>query len=93
MVVTEALARGLPVLATDVGGIPEALGAASDGRRPGLLVPSDDVTALVGALRRWLCDAQLRADLRVAALDRRNSLTGWSDTCDRVARVLLEMAA
>ncbi len=93
MVVTEALARALPVLATDVGGIPEALGVASDGRRPGLLVPSDDVSALVGALRRWLCDAQLRADLRAAALDRRNSLTGWSDTCDRVARVLLEMAA
>ncbi len=93
MVVTEALARGLPVLATDVGGIPEALGAASDGRRPGLLVPSDDVTALVGALRRWLCDAQLRADLRAAAMDRRNSLTGWSDTTDRVARVLLEVAA
>ena len=30
MVVTEALARGLPVLATDVGGVPEALGS---GRR------------------------------------------------------------
>ena len=93
MVVTEALARALPVLATDVGGIPEALGVASDGRRPGLLVPSDDVFALVGALRRWLCDAQLRADLRAAALDRRNSLTSWSDTADRVAQVLLEVAA
>ena len=33
MVVTEALARGLPVLATEVGGLPEALGHAP-GRRP-----------------------------------------------------------
>ena len=32
MVVTEALARGLPVVATDVGGVPEALGEVP-GRR------------------------------------------------------------
>jgi glycosyltransferase involved in cell wall biosynthesis len=38
MVVTEALARGLPVVATKVGGVPEALGHAADGSRPGLLV-------------------------------------------------------
>ena len=43
MVVTEALARGLPVLATDVGGVSEALGRAPDGSRPGLLTPADDV--------------------------------------------------
>ncbi len=38
MVVTEALARGLPVIATDVGGLPEALGGSVEGgqrRRPG----------------------------------------------------------
>ena len=39
MVVTEALARGLPVLAADVGGLTEALGHGADGIRPGLLVP------------------------------------------------------
>ncbi len=32
MVVTESLARGIPVLATEVGGLPEALGTAG---RPG----------------------------------------------------------
>ena len=57
MVVTEALARGLPVVATDVGGLPEALGPAADGRLPGLLVPPDDPAALAAALRRWLADA------------------------------------
>ena len=31
MVVTEALARGVPVLATDVGGVPEALGHGTAG--------------------------------------------------------------
>ncbi len=34
MVVTESLARGLPVLATEVGGLPEALGSTAAGGRP-----------------------------------------------------------
>ena len=51
MVVTEALARGLPVVATDVGGVTEALGHGADGTRPGLLVAPDDPAALGGALR------------------------------------------
>ncbi len=50
MVVTEALARGLPVIATEVGGVPEALGEGADGSRPGLLVPPDDPAALAAAL-------------------------------------------
>ncbi len=51
MVVTEALARGLPVVAADVGGVTEALGHGADGIRPGLLVPPDDPAALAAALR------------------------------------------
>ena len=60
LVVTEALARGLPVLAWSVGGVPEALGQAPDGTRPGLLVPAGDAEALAAAVRAWLGDAQLR---------------------------------
>ena len=51
MVVTEALARGLPVLAAEVGGVTEALGHGEDGTRPGLLVPPGDPAALGAALR------------------------------------------
>ena len=40
MVVTEALARGLPVIATAVGGLPEAVGRGADGDTPGILVPA-----------------------------------------------------
>ena len=75
MVVSEALAHGLPVLATDVGGVREALGHSGLGR-PGLLVPPADVRALAVSLRHWLEDEDLRAVLRRAARTRRTTLTG-----------------
>ena len=40
MVVTEALARGLPVVAAEVGGLTEALGHGADGIRPGAAGPA-----------------------------------------------------
>ena len=40
MVVTEALARGLPVVAAEVGGVTEALGHGADGIRPGAAGPA-----------------------------------------------------
>jgi glycosyltransferase involved in cell wall biosynthesis len=88
MVVTEALARGLPVVATDVGGVTEALGHGARGIRPGLLVPPDDPAALGGALRAWLGDAELRERLRRAARERREALPGWSTPTSVIAGVL-----
>ena len=88
MVVTEALARGVPVIASEVGGLPEALGDSNGSGRPGLLVPPGDPVALAAALRRWLGDPDLRARLRHAASERRGTLSGWSDTAAAVARVL-----
>lgn len=93
MVVTEALARALPVLTSHVGGVPEALGVAPDGRRPGLLVPPGDVAALTDALGRWLRDPALRHRLRDAASRRRAGLASWAETADRVSGVLTEVAA
>jgi glycosyltransferase involved in cell wall biosynthesis len=88
MVVTEALARGVPVLAADVGGLTEALGHGADGVRPGLLVPPDDPAALAAALRAWLGDAELRSRLRRAARERRGLLPGWPTTASAIAAVL-----
>jgi glycosyltransferase involved in cell wall biosynthesis len=93
MVVTEALARGIPVLATAVGGLPETLGRAPDGSLPGLLVPPGDPAALAGALRRWLGDAGVRTGLRRSARARRTTLTGWAATAQRVSGVLERVAA
>jgi len=93
MVVTEALARGLPVVASDVGGVREALGATADGHRPGLLVEPGRTTDLAAALRLWLSDPFRRGALCAAALERRQELAGWSVTADRVADVVREAAA
>jgi glycosyltransferase involved in cell wall biosynthesis len=93
MVVTEALARGLPVIASAAGGIPEAVGQGTDGVRPGILVPAGDPAALAAALRDWLTDAGLRQRMRSVALDRRATLSGWSDTSATLFRVLAEVAA
>ena len=88
MVVTEALARGLPVIAAEVGGVPEALGRDRDGVAPGLLVPPDDPAALGAALRAWLDNAALHGRLRRAARERRTALPRWTTTTSAVAGVL-----
>ncbi|MCK4414615.1 MAG: glycosyltransferase family 4 protein [Candidatus Eisenbacteria sp.] len=58
-VILEALAVGLPVVATDVSGIAEAV---IDGQT-GLLVRPRDTPALAAAMRRLLADPALAADL------------------------------
>jgi glycosyltransferase involved in cell wall biosynthesis len=88
MVATEALARGVPVIATDVGGLPEAVGKTSDGSVPGILVPSDDPAALTAALRGWLAEADLRLRLTSAARRRRDELDGWRTTALNLAVAL-----
>ena len=88
MAVTEALARGIPVLATAVGGVPETLGRDADGRVPGLLVAPADVGALAAAVRRWSGEPDLREALRGAARARRGRLEGWEATCRCLSGVL-----
>jgi glycosyltransferase involved in cell wall biosynthesis len=88
MTVTEALAHGLPVIAADVGGLPEALGSTADGTRPGQLVPPDDPAALAAALGDWLGDERHRHRLRAAARQRRSTLRGWEQTTQEIANAL-----
>jgi glycosyltransferase involved in cell wall biosynthesis len=92
MVVTEALARGIPVLTTTAQGLPDTLGRASDGSRPGMLVPPGDPVALAAALRRWLSEPSVRDALRTSALLRRTTLTGWPVTAKLASDVLSTVA-
>jgi glycosyltransferase involved in cell wall biosynthesis len=61
--VLEALYAGVPVVASDIDGIPEDL---TDGEES-LLVPPSDISALAAALRRLLEDRELRGRLGAAA--------------------------
>jgi glycosyltransferase involved in cell wall biosynthesis len=63
-VIYEAMGSGLPIVATDVGGIRAALG----GGAAGLLVPPEDPPALVAAVQRLAEDPGLRHDLAARAL-------------------------
>ncbi|HVX42342.1 MAG TPA: glycosyltransferase family 4 protein [Mycobacteriales bacterium] len=93
MVVTEALARGVPVLAAEVGGLPEALGYAPGGTRPGRLFAPEDPAALAAAIRGWLGDPAERCRLRAAARARRTALPGWEPTVTAVTAAMLDFAA
>jgi glycosyltransferase involved in cell wall biosynthesis len=61
--VLEAMALGLPVIATAVNGVPEAI----DDGRTGVLVAPGDVHGLVEAMLRLSGDSVLRRDLGAAA--------------------------
>jgi len=67
----EALALGVPVVGTEVGGIPSVL----DGGRYGTLVPPDDPTALARALLELLEDPARRATLGRAGPARAEEFT------------------
>jgi glycosyltransferase involved in cell wall biosynthesis len=63
-VLIEALACGTPIVATDVGGVRAALG---DGEAA-ILVPPDDLEALVGAIQLMAEDSALRRRLVLRGL-------------------------
>lgn len=66
IVVLEAMAAGVPVIATDSGGPPLIL----DGGRSGLLVPPRNPAALAAAIRRLASDPELQSELRERARKR-----------------------
>jgi glycosyltransferase involved in cell wall biosynthesis len=89
MVVTEALARGIAAVVSE-GGPAEALGVATNGERPGVVITAGDPSVLARVLRRWLTDEQHREGLRRCALSRRTALDGWQATARRVRLALAD---
>jgi glycosyltransferase involved in cell wall biosynthesis len=72
-VLFEAFAARLPIVATAVGGVPDAAGEAA------LLVPPGDASAAVEALRRLAGDAALRERLVEAGVERVREHTTTSE--------------
>ena len=86
--VLEAMAVGLPVVATRVGGVAEML----DGGRLGLLVPPDDPPALAASLARVLEDPGLGDELGRAAQAHVRSAGSVGTVIDRVEGVYASLA-
>jgi glycosyltransferase involved in cell wall biosynthesis len=76
LALVEALAAGVPVVATDVGGVGEVVHHG----RTGLLVPPGDVPAIAKALNRVLADPQLRAAMSAEAGRRAAAFSSVSAT-------------
>jgi glycosyltransferase involved in cell wall biosynthesis len=85
VVYAEALSFGLPVIACDVGPVPEVVG---DGA--GIFVSPGDVEGLSRAIRDLVSDGELRRRMSEAALRRVESLPRWDETASRFAGVLRE---
>lgn len=77
----EAMAAGLPVVASNVGGIPEVVND-----EVGRLVPPNDVGVLAAALLDLLQDDELRSRLAANAYSRAK-LFDWDIAADAVERI------
>lgn len=78
-VILEAMAAGLPIVATDVEGVAELLGCEESG----LIVPPEDSDALAAAISRLLSDPTLAARLGRTARERASTVFSWEKTVER----------
>ena len=83
--VVEAMASGLPVIASDRNSLPEVLGGA------GMLFDPNSDDALAACMLRLLREPDLRTDLRARGLVRAGAYT-WSAGAETMVRVLEDAA-
>ncbi len=86
-----AMAAGLPVVGTRVGGVPEIIGSSDVGR----LVPRSDPDALARAVVEMFSDPVKLGVMGRAAADRVGKLfpvSGWVDRQERLYREVMEDA-
>ena len=86
--ILDAMALGVPVVATEAGGVPEMIGGGA-----GLLAPRRDPAALAGAMLRMMTDRQLaaRSVARATIEVQRFSDSGMADRMLSVYRSLVSV--
>ena len=84
-VAVEAMLAGVPVIASDVGGLPEVVGDA------GILTPVDDPVALAAATERLIESPALRADLGERGRERARRRFGKKRMLQEVGAVYEKM--
>jgi len=89
LAVLEAMAAGIPIVSSAIGGTDELI----DDGRSGLLVPPGDAKALAAALRQLLGDAELRRDLADRARERVDAGLTREQLATRVAATYRELLA
>jgi len=77
--VLEAMASGLPVVATKIAGNEELVVDGETGR----LVPTEDVESLQESLKPLLVDAQMREQMGCAARQRVESAFSWNRVAEQ----------
>ncbi|GAB2180994.1 glycosyltransferase family 4 protein [Denitratisoma sp. agr-D3] len=85
--VAEAMACGLPVIASHIGGIPEVVGNEGS---CGFLVPPGKPGALATAMARLVQDSALRKKLGLSARERIVAQFTWQDAAKRLLAALSE---
>ena len=88
MALAEALARGIPIVTTPSGAIPETIPLDV-----GMFVPPGDCSALASALDEIIGDARTRTKFAERSLAARSKLPTWDDACTEFARILEELEA
>ena len=79
----EAMACQLPVITTNAGALPELVVHDDNG----ILIEPGDVPALAAAIRRLLCDSELRSQMGNSGRERAESKFNW----EHAARQTLEV--
>lgn len=94
MVVTEALASGLPVIASNGGALPATLaGHGSRGEElAGELFPVGDADALAGCLRDLMASPTRWAEWRATAEHARRKLPGWDTSTEAFLGAIQRLA-
>jgi glycosyltransferase involved in cell wall biosynthesis len=87
--VAEAMACGVPVLASASGGVPELMEDGVTGR----LVPRLDMQALMRALREMSADRAALREMGNAARTRAERLLTWARSAERLERLYLGLLA